>query len=113
DDLASNVTKKNLPHAIKQPEKYLAAYVFERIVDAGYRHPDIVKNGVEYLLDTLRYSSDEQDYGDDHGIWSAIKALVLQGTASLTGMAQVLQLPYVKREWYSNILYSMRVVEPE
>jgi hypothetical protein len=48
-----------------------------------------------------------------HGVWNAIKALALQGTPSLTGMAQVLQLPYVKRDWYGNILYSMRVIEPE
>lgn len=113
DEYASNVKKKNLPQAIKQTEKYLTANVFERIIEDNYKHPDVIKNGVEFLIETLRFSGDEQDQGGTQGIWNAIKALVIQGPASLPGLAKVLELPYANREWYGNILLSMRIVEPE
>lgn len=110
---ASGLANELLADAITQPEKYLTDHVLRKIADKRYQHPSILSRASHYLLDSLRYTRDEQRYAGQEHRWDAIRAMIVQGVDSLEDFAKVLELPEVSPSWYTNILYSMRIVEPE
>ncbi len=110
DEFATDLEPEELPDAFNHPEKHYPKHVCERIFEKKYVHPDAINEVAKYLEDSLKFSADGSDHSD---VWEGFKALSIQGPEAAEAFARILKLEHLDPAHYTNIIYVMRLIEPE
>lgn len=113
DEYANRQEGDAIAAAIAHPEKFSTEHVFERVREEGLRHGDVVRLGGPWLLDSLRYSGDEARYASNGARWNCLKAMILQREDAVAPLAACLDLPHIKRSWFSGLFATMRFCSSE
>lgn len=113
DKYALRLKGDDIPAAITHPERYGIEHVFKRVTEEGLRHPDVARLGGAWLLDSLRYGSDEVQYNDGSDRRHCLKALVLQGEEATASLAACLELPHTRQELFPDLFAALRICVSE